>query len=267
MANYSENTYKCQGEISTPLSFWIDGIGIEWFDVGLPHPNHFSHTNKGYYISWDIRGHNNRYVEELKVRFVQTFEPLRVEEIRHKLPNNNLDIIYDLKDFKALQSLKARAKNIVRHENLFTCDDEIFLHLKFYFEYLIKRDKVPIYSDFEKWALKEYKTKEKSTIRAKCRSIYNWYSERDFKCGRVNKKFKDLKTYWESTMATRKEHIIKVNKKKGEEVKRKVLNCITGLYAYEYKKPNGMWNVTKIAKESGVTRDSVYKYLPKDSLF
>jgi hypothetical protein len=45
------------------------------------------------------------------------------------------------------------------------------------------------------------------------------------------------------------------------------LICITGIFAHEYKKPNGSWNISKIAKDSGTTRPTVMKYLPKETLF
>lgn len=268
MRNYTKNVHKCQDstlKIATQISFWVDGVGVEWFDVGLPHPNYFEHINKGYYIAWNIRGYNSAYIDELKVRFVQTLAPARVEELELNRECNNVDTIYDLKDFKALQSIKSRAQSIVRHQNLFICDDVVFLHLKFYFEHLIKKDGVPVYSDFENWALKEYRTKEKSTIKAKCRSIYHWYSNRNFKTGRVKFKDKDL------VMATRQAHAKKIHTKLANDTKRKVLNIITGMFSHEYKftegKRAGKWNVAKIAKDSGTTRPTVMKYLPKDSLF
>ena len=46
-----------------------------------------------------------------------------------------------------------------------------------------------------------------------------------------------------------------------------MLNITTGMFKDEYKKPNGSWNISKIAKDSGTTRPTVMKYLPKDSLF
>ena len=67
-------------------------------------------------------------------------------------------------------------------------------------------------------------------------------------------------------MATRQEHAKKIHTKLANDTKKKVLNCITGMFAHEYKKPNGSWNVTKIANDSGTTRPTVMKYLPKETL-
>ena len=62
-------------------------------------------------------------------------------------------------------------------------------------------------------------------------------------------------------MATRQEHMINLNKKLADDTKRKVLNVITGMFKDEYKKKNGAWNVMKIAKDSGLTRPTVMKYI------
>ena len=54
---------------------------------------------------------------------------------------------------------------------------------------------------------------------------------RDWQIGRVNKSNKTK----EQIMATRQEHAIKIAKKNSEDTKKKVLNCITGMFAHEYK--------------------------------
>lgn len=68
-------------------------------------------------------------------------------------------------------------------------------------------------------------------------------------------------------MASRRLHAIKIHTKLAEDTKRRVLNCITGVYLNEYIKPNGTWNVTKIAKESGTSRPTVIKYLKSENLW
>ena len=39
------------------------------------------------------------------------------------------------------------------------------------------------------------------------------------------------------------------------------------MFKDEYRKKDGSWNVTKIANDSGTTRPTVMKYLPKETLF
>lgn len=62
-------------------------------------------------------------------------------------------------------------------------------------------------------------------------------------------------------MATRQEHAKKMTKKRVKETKSKINNCINGMFTFEYKKKNGDWNISKIAKDSGTSRTTVYKYL------
>lgn len=268
--NYTKNKYKIQENSSYSWIFFkiYNGLGVEWYDIKLPYPNYLLHARSCYYIGWCIAGSESKYLEEIKERFVATLKDYTVEILSHKPPKNDLahtnDTLYRLADFNVLDSIKTRVRAITDRGNLFTVDnDEAFLQIKFYCEYLIKKNGVPSYQDLEHYAFSTFPNHKKgrSTLRAKCRSIYNWYADRDFKCGRANSKYENLEQYWESTMATRKEHMIKVNKKLAEDTRKKVLNLAGGMFKDEYIKPSGKWNITKLAKDAGVSRDSVYKYL------
>ena len=68
-------------------------------------------------------------------------------------------------------------------------------------------------------------------------------------------------------MATRQEHALKNSRKIADKTEKKILNCITGMFKDDYKKKDGSWHITKIAKDSGTTRPTVMKYLPKETLF
>ena len=39
------------------------------------------------------------------------------------------------------------------------------------------------------------------------------------------------------------------------------------MFKDDYKKKMVLWHITKIAKDSGTTRPTVMKYLPKETLF
>lgn len=268
--HYNKKIHRIQ--TNSPYT-WIyfkvkGGIGIEWLDRGLPYPNYLLHTKNSYYIGWCIAGAESKYTHELRARFIKTLEEHDVVTIEQKpLKNANAhtnNTLYRLNDFKALESIKTRIFDITNRGNLFTVDnDEAFLSIKFYCEYIIKRDGVPTYLELENYAIQTFPKHKKgiSTLKAKCRSIYNWYADRNFKIGRASQKYKDLKHYWEETMASRKDHMIKVNKDKAKETKRKILNLITGMFKDEYKKQSGEWNISKIAKESNTARNTVYKYI------
>ena len=66
---------------------------------------------------------------------------------------------------------------------------------------------------------------------------------------------------------TRTQIALKNSEARAQKTKRKVLNLVTGMFAEEYKKKSGKWNVSKIAIEAGVTRDSVRKYLKEANLY
>jgi len=66
---------------------------------------------------------------------------------------------------------------------------------------------------------------------------------------------------------TRTQRALKNSEARAQKTKRKVLNLVTGMFAEEYKKKSGKWNVSKIAIEAGVTRDSVRKYLKEANLY
>ncbi len=62
-------------------------------------------------------------------------------------------------------------------------------------------------------------------------------------------------------MATREKHIKKVHTKRVNETKQKLDKILTGMFTFEYKLKNGNWNISKIAKDSKLSRNTVYKYL------
>jgi predicted transcriptional regulator len=66
---------------------------------------------------------------------------------------------------------------------------------------------------------------------------------------------------------TRIQRALKNSEAIAQRTRRKVLNIVTGMFADEYKKKSGEWNISKIARESGVTRDSVRKYLKEFNLY
>lgn len=63
-------------------------------------------------------------------------------------------------------------------------------------------------------------------------------------------------------MATRLKHIKKVNENRVKVSKNKIDNLTLGMFSFEYKLKNGSWNISKIARDTGLTRKTVYKYLP-----
>lgn len=59
---------------------------------------------------------------------------------------------------------------------------------------------------------------------------------------------------------TRQENMLKQSKARAQEARKKIFNLVGGMFAFEYKK-NDKWNISKIARESKTSRDTVYKYI------
>jgi hypothetical protein len=62
-------------------------------------------------------------------------------------------------------------------------------------------------------------------------------------------------------MATRLEHINKVNAKRKNDTRRKILNCTKGMFADDYKKKSGAWHLGKISKETGLSTKTISNFL------
>ena len=236
-------------------------------EIPYPQSHYYSNEHNRMVYCWYIDGffgtkNNIKFLNDIIARFKITVD-CQLHSFK-SVPMENINPI-KLKAFQGLKSL-ARDKLKEKYQRVETrADDYVFWCLKLYAEDLIRQDGLIVWNSFEKWAFDNFLdlAKDKSTLKAKCRNIFNWYFERDWKIGRVNK---STKTKVE-IMATRQEHAIKIAKKNSEDTKKKVLNCITGMFAHEYKKPNGSWHISKIAKDSGTTRPTVMKYLPKETLF
>ena len=97
---------------------------------------------------------------------------------------------------------------------------------------------------------------EKSTLRAKCRAIWNWYNSRDWTIP-VNRKTKTD----EELLMTRRERALS-NAKTIKEQKRKIiLNTLTGMFATEYKRKNGAWNISKLSRDLKMSDNTIRKHL------
>ncbi len=252
------------------IYFWLNGAGDEWIDYNLPIPTLQKHINQGYFVGWAIDGYfatpkGIEFLNDIIARFLISFKELNIKRLPFKPQTKDLDSktahiyakVYKLKEFsKQLKSLPVKKRLNPSRADMF--EDFTFWAIKLYAEDMIRDYGQISYGIFETWALTQFEYKERSTIRAKCRSIYNWYEEKNWE---LSKKHKPLKQHLEETMASRKEHIIRLNKNKGEQNKRAVINVITGLFADDYKKKSGAWHFGKIATQVGLSSKTVAKII------
>ncbi len=62
-------------------------------------------------------------------------------------------------------------------------------------------------------------------------------------------------------MATRQEHAKRMTRIRVKKCERNINKLVNGIFYFEYKKKNGDWNISKLAKDSGTSRNTVYKFL------
>lgn len=258
-------------------AFWIYfhlSDATAWIKEDIPQPTLIKHINNGAYIGYAVDGYfgtkkSVEFLNDIIARFLITFKDENIRRLPFKPSKNDLDEktahifakVYKLKEFsKRLNSLPIKKKYNPQRSDQF--EDFTFWAIKLYAEDMIRNYGQISYGIFESWALTQFEEKDRSTIRAKCRNIYNWYEARNWDIStKSRKKYKDHKEYLGATMATRKEHITQLNRSKGEQNKRAVVNVITGLFADDYKKKSGAWHYQKIADQVGLSSKTVAKII------
>lgn len=241
---------------NTKLSITIQGDGSEIFDYSLPQPHNYFRNDNRYTIEYTLNGYfgTNRsytYLNDIIARFT-----LSMKVLDTKISSSDDEGI-ELSYFRGL-------KSIVRHKNYEAIDiglDNIFYAIKYYIEDLIRESgegNLIAYSLVESFAFARFidRAKDKSTLKAKCRDTWNWYNDRNWTIPKRKRKLTD-----KELQVTRSENAKRVAKLKIEKNKKAVINCITGLYAIEYKKKSGAWHYQKIADTVGLNVKTVGKYV------
>ena len=242
------------------LHFYINGEGGEFLDNGLPFPNYHKHyTGKGYAIAWCIDGffHTKKGTEFLNdtiARFIITFKEYEPRRLAYK-PSEYVDTqkilakTFKLKEIsKHLDSIKTHKKAPTRADSF---ADSTFWAIKLYCEDEIRLTGFVVYSTLERWALDTFlEYKEQSTIRAKCRSVWNYYEERDFKLKEYKRKYTD-----KENLMSRQDHIKKVHEQRAKETEAKILGAIESLTFLQEK-----ITATKIAEYTKLHRNTVSKF-------
>jgi len=260
--------YHNAKKITTWLYFYLQGTGSEFLDYNLPFPNVLKHINLGYFIGWQINGYPGtkearEYFNDIIARFLITFKDYRPEKIdfKPKLDRHthiNFKVSYELKQFQTLNSIQTKKLIQKRAENVDTID-QTFWAIKYYVEELIKEMGFVPYEMIEEFAYRNFYYKEKSTLRAKCRAIWDWYNERDWTIPQP-KRIRKTKTDEELFM-TRSERAKQNAQLKYKRARATILGFIQeNLFSDEYKR-NGKWNLTKLSKEIGIHRDTIRKHL------
>ena len=258
--------YQKKENITTWLYFYLKGTGSEFLDYKLPFPNVLKHINEGYYVGWQIAGYPGtkeaqEYFNDIIARFLITFKDYNPEKLDFKpKPDRhthiNFKVSYELKQFQNLKSVQTPKKIQQRRAENVNTIDQTFWAIKYYMEELIQEMGFVPYQLLEEFAYKHFYYKEKSTLRAKCRAIWDWYNNRDWT---IIIKTKTNKT--QGDKMTRSERAKKNAELKHKRARASILGFIQqNLFSDEYKRGD-KWNLTKLSKEIGIHRDTIRKHL------
>ena len=276
------------------LAFRMWGNGTEFLDTFLPLPNiHKWLDDKSYIVAWLLEGYfltkqNQKFLNDVIKKGVETFEKseaLRVEWIGWiniaKLNDNDIIHLnaYNLRDDIApyLESLNKTNRNDYKALELLASateykesDDAFFDWLRFkVYDFVKENGKNALTLDYcKELAMIGYDVmghkKGISTPLAKAKSIYNWVIENYNPKGRWDyiRKTKDDK----ELQVTRRERALTNNKKRYDEAHKAIISLATGMFKEEYLKKDGSYNVNRLAKDTGYSRNTIYKHLKDEGL-
>ena len=242
----------------------MHGIGTEWLDAGLPTPTYFEQINKGYLIAYALNGYFGtqngfKYLNDIIARFLITFREEKASRLSYPPTITNKSIyngkIYKLRELQQLKSLKSKNYTPERANSF---EDHTFWAIKLYCEDLIREQGIATANQLEEFAYGNFE-KDRSTLRAKCRSIWNYYERKDWKIRERRKKSTRTKG---ELMATRQENIAKVNANKIIKNKNKIKAILDDIFLQDQIKfKNGKYRISAIAELSGIHRETVSKHL------
>jgi len=241
---------------NTSLYFKASGDASELFEHNLPTPHYYHRYNTDSYdIAWVIDGffHTKKGITFLNdvIARISLSMPIQERYEHEPIYEDNLDDIlgYQLKAFQNAESLRKNyVKQAVSRDNS-TSRDMVWWSIKAQCESLIREFNGWFnYQLLEDWALNLFldHVKDKSTLKAKCRSTWHWYEKRDFEIPKSNREFK----------MSRAEAGKKAHTKLAQDTKAKVVGAIESLKFLQEKV-----NIANVAKHAGVSRDTAKKYL------
>ena len=174
---------------------------------------------------------------------------------------------YNLKELSdRLPSLPSYNKNFIARvlDNPQKYEDLYFWAMKWQMELLIKQGYTQSYNTLLEWALEQFSSKEFSTLKAKAKSIFNWYHARSFKTfGAYERKYTD-----KELQMTRSENMTRINKLVKEKHQKTMLALLEQnemLFESEFIHKDGRFkglvNIQKLAKYMGVSEMTIRRNL------
>jgi len=214
-----------------------------------------------------------QYLNDIIARFLVTFreqKPTRVPIPRSSLQRSSSSSdtslgtytprIYKLRELQALKSLSNKKLPRATADKF---EDFTFWAIKFHCEDLIKEQGMASAEQLIQFALDSFEGKEQSTLKAKCRSVWNYYEQRNWVIPVPYKR----KCTEEQYMATRQENMQKVNQNRAIRSNNKIKAILDDIFMQdEIKFKNGKYRIGKIAELAKVHRETVTRYLKEFDL-
>ncbi len=230
---------------NTKLSITIQGDGQEIFNYSLPHPIKYTRYGSKYELEYALKGYfstksSYEYLNDIIARFTLSMRVLNINI--SSTEEKGIELSY----FRGLKSIK-RANDYEKGDR---GEDNIFWSIKLYTEDLIRESgegNLIAYSLLESFALSRFieRTQDKSTLKAKCRSIWNWYNEREWTI--PTRKGKGM---------SREDGAKYTAKLNAEKTKAKVIGAVEALNFLQEK-----INIATVSRQAQVSRDTAKKYL------
>lgn len=249
-----ESMQNCTQTDRVGQGFWLhlraSGDGLEIAEYGLPTPNYY-HRKEGsetYTVAWLLDGYfgtskGKAYLNDVIARLSMGMQIANRLDFAPKTDTLNR---YELRQFQSLPSLPRNwgKKNLANHPH--HKKDAIFWAIKLQAIERIRCTGFLDYDALKDWAFDLFITraKDRSTLRAKVRNVWEWYRDRDWKLdGRVH------------TMS-RADAAAKATKVRQERTKAKIQGAINVLRLYGKK-----ITAEAVAEEAKIARGTAQKYI------
>jgi len=217
--------------------------------------------NRGCYIvRYDIDGYfatkrGIAFLQDAVARFIATYGPEAIKPAAtpQRPPDLTREVVLHLMDFTAnLDSLKRKRANKVPLQKVAATNfDETFWAMKLWVERQLGQNRIPTEAEIRAIGEAYAPHKERSTIRAKARSIYRWYAARGFEPTPDERK----RTVGEEPM-TRQEAARVATQTRMERAKARIEAAVNLL-----KMQGEKITVRSVAEAAQVAKDTAAKYL------
>lgn len=230
--------------------FWLHlralGDGLEIAEYDLPTPNYYHRNNEATYtVAWLLNGYfgtikSRAYLNDIIGRLSLG---MRIANRLPYAPRKTEGKAYELREFQSLPSLPRRKEQKPNAEKY---DDAIFWAIKLEAIAQIRAKGWLDHDTLKEWAFDLFitKAKDRSTLKAKVRNVWQWYKDRDWKID-------DRSFALSRAEAGRKAH-----EKLAKDTEAKVRGAVEALKFLQEK-----ITITAVCKHASVSPNTAKKYL------